>query len=318
MDAELILLWSAKPEDKFRTQSMDWTNGKVGDCLNIYDLKTGEKYAAPIDELSFEDPTVPDFFAALRILRDFKRHEMQQFRGGRSYLDMADLVVELDTLGSSERYSNPADRSNYLRRQRWEQVSNNGLALDLVPLADRDVKMCELAVQQNFRAHEHVPVTVRTDEFEAFSLACKKEQKAKDEAEAAAKTAAAEAEAEAKKAKRRAADKVRRDARKAAKVAEARAQSLELPPPPVGTPILCPELPDDLMGYDLLLGDKTNCQWVWGTVVDHTASFTKYIRVRCDVKMFGPDSESFLGVIERSEIRNIRETPTEVAVRVAL
>ena len=110
----------------------------------------------------------------------------------------------------------------------------------------------------------------------------------------------------------------RRDARKAAKVAEARAQLLELPPPPVGTPILCPKLPDDLMGYDLLFGDKTNCRWLWGTVVDHTASFTKYIEVRCDVKMFGPESDSFTGVIERSEIRNIRETLSEVAVRVAL
>lgn len=81
-----------------------------------------------------------------------------------------------------------------------------------------------------------------------------------------------------------------------------------LKPLPEGTPDKCPELPNDLHGYNVLF----HSQWygyIWARVTQETQEGEKWIDVECDEDVFAFRPETYKytkGAIMRSEIRDLR------------
>ena len=166
---------------------------------------------AHIDDVKPADPNAPNFLEGMKILRDFKRYELDHVRkvGVADFFEA--LTVELDWLGSTTSDgSGPDERARYQQRARYKSVAHCGHNLSTFPEELRDAKACALALEQDILAYPHVPLIHRTD---ALDTAFRKAKRAKLAANAAA--AAEKAKGEAAAEKRRARDAEQRESKKA-------------------------------------------------------------------------------------------------------
>ena len=219
MDSPLFICWTKTPDVQYTLKT--WVKNGDHERVVLVDATTGKEHEAPLDDVSFDDPTAPDMLQALKTVRDFQRHELSRVRRGSEqhswwhmvfeemFIDMQHMSSDTSTLFCDGL--GPMERRLHAVRANW--LKN----LADVPEDLRDAKTCALALERDILQYAHVPERHRTEALGAAYLTAKRTKRKRDE-EAAAEAeekAKVDAAAEDKKVKKRATDKVRRDAKKA-------------------------------------------------------------------------------------------------------
>lgn len=223
MESPLFLCWKNNPDHQYKLGR--WANNGDHERVVLVDAATGKEHEATLDDVSFNDPTAPDLLQALKIMRDFQRHEMSRVRRGppksrdRAYNTFDEMFLDLfnemiptgsstSTLGCSGR--GPVERRLHAMQANWHK------SLDDLPEDLRDAKTCAIAVERDILQYAYVPELYRTEEMGKTYLVAKRAKRKRDEEEAAEaeNKAKVDAAAEETKANRRAAEKAKRDAKK--------------------------------------------------------------------------------------------------------
>lgn len=163
----------------------------------------GNAFTATLEEVTPADPEVPNLLAAMKTLRDFKRHELARLRVRDAEDVFESMVFDLDMIGCmTSQGSGPTEKALYQKKAMWKFVSKDGLNLGDVNEPERDSKICDLALENTILAYQYVPLRHRTEALDLAYLTAKRAKRAADE-----EKVKSEAEAEAKAEKRRAAKK---------------------------------------------------------------------------------------------------------------
>ena len=144
----------------------------------------GNVFTATLEEVFPADPEVPNFLAAMKTLRDFKRHELTRLRARDSDDLFESMVSDLDMLGCmASKGSGDMEQQLQQRRATWKFVSKDGLNLGDVKESDRDAKLCDLALENTIMAYQYVPHRHRTEAMDSAYLAAKRAKRVADEEE---------------------------------------------------------------------------------------------------------------------------------------
>ena len=205
VDPPIAVLWPARPGAEFGIKQWAHNDTRLR-FVELTPLRpTGPALpSVPFDELELADKTMPDVLGAMRTLRDFKIRELGFLRAAGS-TDFRELLAEFALDGW---HRDPAVK----RHSNWRAVYGGSTRLEEIPEAERDEKMCRLALERDIFNYPAVPERFRTDALGTAYLAAKRAKRARDEEEGA-KTQAEEE----RKAHNREVARKRREAKKAEK-----------------------------------------------------------------------------------------------------
>ena len=203
MDEPLVF---TTKNDQGKYKLLGWQKGGDHEYVSLVPVgkpARGNVFTATLEEVFPSDPEVPNFLAAMKTLRDFKRHELTRFRARDSDDVFESMVLDLDMLGCmSSEGSGPMEHKLQQKKATWKFVAKDGLNLGDVIESERDAKLCDLALENTIMAYQYVPHRHRTEALDLAYLTAKRAKRAADE-----EKVKSEAEAEAKAEKRRAAKK---------------------------------------------------------------------------------------------------------------
>jgi hypothetical protein len=146
---------------------------------------------AHIDDVKPADPKAPNLLKSAKILRDFKRYELDHVRKEGAADLFSEIFLELEWCGSTTcDGSGPEERERYQRHARYMSVARCGHTLSTFTEELRDAKACELALEQDILAYPHVPLIHRTDKRDDEFRKAKRAKLEADAAEAKKEAAA--------------------------------------------------------------------------------------------------------------------------------
>lgn len=170
MEGPFEWIWTHADNPTDRFELVEWHKHSEHERVGLRPLgKAAQRQQrmrwAHIDDVKPADPKAPNFLEGVKILRDFKRYELDHVRKEVGVADFFEaLTVELDWLGSTTSDgSGPDERARYQQHARYKSVARCGHALSTFSEELRDAKACELALEQDIMAYPHVPLIHRTD-----------------------------------------------------------------------------------------------------------------------------------------------------------
>ena len=183
---------ASAPDQRFALNG--WSKDSDHESVVVRHLngpRKGERQNARLEDVAPADPDAPNPLEAMKILRDFKRYELEHHvRDPKSSDDgLEELFFDIDWLGTPTcDGSGPKEKALYQRRFEYRWVAEEGRILGEIAEHRRDAKMCALAIANDIvGAYPHVPPLHRSDEHDKAYLAAMRAKRAAGEAEAAAK-----------------------------------------------------------------------------------------------------------------------------------
>ena len=196
MEGPFEWIWTHADNPTDRFELVEWQKNREHERVGLRPLgeaaqqQQGMRWAH-IDDVKPADPKAPNFLEGVKILRDFKRYELDHVRKPNVADFFEALLVELDWLGSTTSDgSGPEERERYQQHARYVSVARCGHMLSTLSEELRDAKACELALEQDILAYPHVPLIHRTDKRDDEFRKAKRAKLAADAAEAKKGTAA--------------------------------------------------------------------------------------------------------------------------------
>ena len=181
------LLFTCK-NDQGKYKLIGWEKGSDHEFLSLVPVgkpaRACNVVTATLEEVTPADPEVPNFLAAMKTLRDFKRHELTRLRARDSDDLFESMVSDLDMLGCmASKGSGAMEQQLQQRRATWKFIAKDGLNLGDVKESDRDAKLCDLALENTIMAYQYVPHRHRTEAMDSAYLAAKRAKRVADEEE---------------------------------------------------------------------------------------------------------------------------------------
>ena len=180
------LVFTCKNETGYH-KLLGWEKGSDHEFLSLVPVgkpAKGNVFTATLEEVFPADPEVPNFLAAMKTLRDFKRYELTRLRARDSDDLFESMVSDLDMLGCvASKGSGAMEQQLQQRRATWKFVAKDGLNLGDVKESDRDAKLCDLALENTIMAYQYVPHRHRTEAMDSAYLAAKRAKRVADEEE---------------------------------------------------------------------------------------------------------------------------------------
>lgn len=184
MDEPLVF---TTKNDQGKYRLLGWEKGSDHEFVSLVPVgkpAKGNAFTATLEEVFPADPEIPNFLAAMKTLRDFKRHELTRLRARDSDDLFESMVSDLDMLGCvASKGSGAMEQQLQQRRATWKFVAKDGLNLGDVNEPDRDAKLCDLALENTIMAYQYVPHRHRTEAMDSAYLAAKRAKRVADEEE---------------------------------------------------------------------------------------------------------------------------------------
>ena len=184
MDEPLVF---TTKNDQGKYRLLGWEKGSDHEFVSLVPVgkpAKGNAFTATLEEVFPADPEIPNYLAAMKTLRDFKRHELTRLRARDSDDLFESMVSDLDMLGCvASKGSGAMEQQLQQRRATWKFVAKDGLNLGDVNEPDRDAKLCDLALENTIMAYQYVPHRHRTEAMDSAYLAAKRAKRVADEEE---------------------------------------------------------------------------------------------------------------------------------------
>ena len=191
MEGPVEYTWkkASSPDQRFALNG--WTKDSDHESIVVRHLNgrlKGERRNVRLEDVVPADPDAPNPLEAMKILRDFKRYELEHHvRDPKSRDDgLEELFFSIDWAGTPTcDGSGPKERALYQRRFEYRWVAEEGRVLSQIAEHRRDAKMCALAIANDIvAAYPHVPLEHRTEELDKKFLVAKRAKRAAEEAAA--------------------------------------------------------------------------------------------------------------------------------------